>query len=154
MALRKLSSATRTRIRKHYDDWKTVEEITKLFPRIKPTLKEINKIIFCPKWVRRKIVNWIVWIQCNRCEQYKPHIEKYFPDNWRGWLESRCRWCKRLQNNNLRRLRKNMWIKRIDRWPLCTKRRWIREKLIRLIDLDYYKTNKKNIKLRKKLWLK
>jgi len=140
----KIYPRDKKQIRERFAKWMTYEQIQKSFPKkhipiliITDIVKKFNKL----EWNK---IEWITYLKCNKCENIKPYTYEYFQITEKS-KEKKCRYCRNLERRNKRILKNNMWIKNVK--DLHQSRRWWRYKLMRIIDINYYKW----IKIPKKL---
>jgi len=131
----KIYSRDRKRIRDWYKQWFTITEIQKKFKKKYIELNDISKIA---KTYNR--LEWVkewdkTYLKCNTCKNLKPYTYEYYQTTNKS-SEKKCRVCRNLVRRNKRRLDSNLWRKNIRN--INDTRRWWRNKIIRIVDINYY----------------
>ena len=104
--------------------------------RKKLDLWDICKIVKTFNKLQRQTINGEEYLRCNTCG----NVKKYCYENFQITecsKQTKCRACRNLVRRNKRKVNQNIWYKLKD---INNTRRWWRTKIMRLIDIDYYKS--------------
>jgi len=124
-------------IRDWAKEWFTAKQIQSKFKKKTIDLWAISEIMSTYNKLKWSTLDWQLHLRCNSCYNTKPYTYKYFQITEKSKTK-KCRHCRNLIRRNKRKLKKNLWQTITNQ--ILNKRRWWRRKIMRLIDIDYYKS--------------